>query len=147
MNYPHSSCCDEEYSWIDSDLCAARSELTPLNKYWPDQQNGKCVKDSDEEAGDLSVPLFDTAEACCKERMNWVSLAKCVAESDGSTLALQGSGKYYVKNNKCVKDCAEGTGTDCGGLAETWEEITFAPSKSICCSTSLWWVERDECLA
>jgi hypothetical protein len=142
-----SDCCNEEFSWIDNGLCAARSEGNAVEQYWPDQMNGKCVKDSVEQAKDLSVPLFDTAEACCKERMSWVLLEKCVVEADGGTFSPQGTGKYYVKGNECVKDCEAGSGTDCGGLAEPgWEEDSLVDTKSACCSTNLSWQTPSECL-
>ena len=91
------------------------------------------------------MPVFDTAEDCCKEKMSWVALDKCVALATGVPLTQLGSDKYYVKNGECVKDCDSGNGGDCGGLAENWDHLS--DSKSICCSTFLWYVEKDECLA
>ena len=91
------------------------------------------------------MPVFDTAEECCKEKMSWVALDKCVALATGAPLTQLGSDKYYVKNGECVKDCDSGNGGDCGGLAEIWDHLS--DSKSICCSTFLWYLEKDECLA
>ena len=149
LTYNHppsiSDCCNKEFSWIDNDLCAARSEGNAVDKYWPDQINGKCVKDSVEQAKDLSVPLFDTPEACCKERMSWVLHEKCVAEADGGSFNYQGTNKYYVQSGKCVKDCEAGSGTDCGGFATQWDPLS--ESKSACCNERLWWDELSDCLA
>lgn len=139
-----SDCCTAEFSWIDNDLCAARSEGSTTEKYWPDQINGRCIKDSITQAEDLSVTLFDSAEVCCKEEMSWVLLEKCVAEADGGSFSYTGTDKYYVKGGECVKDC-EGSGTDCGGFATQWDPKE--DSKSACCSKRLWWVGESDCLA
>ena len=36
LNESAEKCCTEQYSWIEKDLCTARSTKTPIGKYYPD---------------------------------------------------------------------------------------------------------------
>jgi len=72
-----TACCAEHFDWIENELCAARSDATPIEKYWPDKAKSKCFKDSETPATDLSVSLYTTAKECCSE-IPWVNLSDCV---------------------------------------------------------------------
>ncbi|KAL7526462.1 hypothetical protein ACHAXR_003615 [Thalassiosira sp. AJA248-18] len=140
---PAEGCCAAEFDWIENELCAVRSRGTVSDKYWPDQDNSKCVKDSVTPATDLDVPLFDTAEACCTARIGWEALPNCIADAEG--VPAQGTGKFYIDwvLEMCVKDCEVGTGSGCGGIAEKFEELH--ESASSCCD-EIPWIDRNDCL-
>ena len=135
-----SACCTEHFDWIANELCSARSDRMSIDKFWPDQSNSKCVRDNETQVEDLSVSIYDTAEACCTAHIGWESLSKCIADTDGVT--AQGTGHYYVDWNKkkCVKDC-EGVG--CGGIAKPWN-IVYESSGSCCDQLS--GVKSEDCL-
>jgi hypothetical protein len=109
-------CCSEEYNWIDSELCSARSTHAFSSKYWADK-SGKCYQDSVVATTDLSVELYDSIEDCCAFGIPWLSEGACFAAS-GIELTGSGSNSFYVLNEKCVKDCVGAA--PCGGLAEKW---------------------------
>jgi len=136
------ACCDSEYEWIETELCARRSTKTLIEKYWPDQTNSKCVKDSETPADDLSVSLFDTIEACCTADIYWLSKAACVAATNENATAAtpQGSGKYYIDwiHEKCVMD----DGAD-GIVAGAWDELF---DDVIACCNEIPWIERQDCV-
>lgn len=136
-------CCSKEYQWIETELCTVRTNLNTTDKYWPDQANGKCWKDSTKPATDLSVALYDTPEDCCKKGNGWQTLAECITE--GNAAAAQGTGKYFVDWNKekCLKDCDTAIGSDCGGRAKAWDALY--DSASVCCK-QLHWIPREDCL-
>jgi len=78
-----SACCAAEVEWVENELCVTRSNVAAIDKYWPDQISGLCVKDSVTPTQDLSVQLFDTAEDCCAASIWWIFEATCVAASTG----------------------------------------------------------------
>ena len=50
------------------------------------QTKEKCNLDSEIPAvDDLSVPLFDTVEACCEEKITWKTATECNVDSTGSS--------------------------------------------------------------
>jgi len=75
------TCCDFHFDYIDNELCAGRSSMTPVEKYWPDKARSKCFKDSDTPAQDLDVSIYDTIDECCSETIGWLSKKNCVAAS------------------------------------------------------------------
>jgi hypothetical protein len=50
-------CCSTEYSWIDTELCAALTTHALHRKYWADK-SGKCYQDSVVPTEDLSVEFI-----------------------------------------------------------------------------------------
>lgn len=137
-------CCTNEFDWIQNELCAKRTTRGSVSKYWPDMTEGKCVDDSISPTEDLSVELYDTRASCCTV-IHWVSDAACIADSSSVALEPQGSGKYYIdwRNEKCVADCAEGSGEqDCGGLAEIWDDLHETAAD---CCDYMPWVDREQC--
>merc|ERR1719384_1626934 len=72
--------------------------------------------------------LYADAAACCDGKLWWVEQNACVATSTGTTAtAAAGSGNWYRKGEKCVKDCNDSSDAQCGGLAASWDQ-TFANS-------------------
>jgi len=86
-----TACCDAHFHWIEDELCAARSDGRTVDKYYPDYIS-KCIRDNETQAEDLSVPIYDTAEACCTAHIDWISLSECVGNARGVT--AQGTGHY-----------------------------------------------------
>jgi len=136
-------CCSPEYGWIENDLCAARSDQLPLNSYWPDMLNGKCIKDTEMPAEDLDVPIYNSASECCKASIHWVSVAECVATSGGNPAVAQGTGQFFVDwvTEQCVQDC-EGP-SPCGGTVKSWEELY--DTENACCEM-IPWIDQEECV-
>jgi len=136
------ACCTSEYEWMETELCATRSTKTPIEKYWPDKTNSKCVNDSETPAEDFSVSLFDTVEACCTAGIPWLSEAACMATTDEDAAAAtpRGSGKYYIDwiHERCVMD----DGSD-GIVAEAWDDLF--DDVTACCD-SIPWIEREDCV-
>jgi len=145
-------CCAKKFSFMDGDLCEARSVGNYTNLYYMDYttEGDKCTKDCDPASadpacggspGDLSVKLFADATSCCSEKLGWADQAQCVAESNG--VAYNGTESYYIdwSVTKCAKDC-EGA-APCGGLADKW--MTTYASAADCCAV-LKWVDPNECL-
>ena len=134
-----SECCATHFTWIENDLCDARSNGLAVEKWYPDKAKSICVKDSETRAEDLSVSLFDTVVACCTT-MSGISEASCTAKSTGEP--LQGSNKYFVDwtKNKCAKEC-EGP-APCGGGASG----QLYDTASACCDQISSWVLREKCI-
>ena len=138
LNESADKCCTEQYSWIEKDLCTARSTKTPVGMYYPDLLEGKCVKDSETPTTDLSVSLYDTIEECCID-INWLTVAECAAASDSTSSNTFFTFKYFVdwKLQKCVNDNGE------DGIAP--KNVELFDSEDKCC-TKIWWVDEDECV-
>lgn len=135
-------CCAHEYSWIDNELCAARSTHSILNKYWADKTNAKCEDDSVVPTEDLSTTLYDSIEACCSEGLSWLSNTACLAASGINTTNL-GSNKFYVDfpNEQCAKDCIGAA--PCGGPAQQWDLLY--DTEDDCCA-QLSWIPKKDCI-
>jgi hypothetical protein len=133
-------CCSFEYSWIDTELCAARTTHTLNGKYWADKESGKCYQDSVVPTEDLSVELYDSIEDCCAFGVPWLSEGACLAAS-GNDVSGLGSNSFYVQNDKCAKDCVGAA--PCGGLAQGWN--TKYDTEAECCA-QISWVARKECV-
>ena len=135
-------CCSHEYSWIDNELCAARSTHSTLNKYWADMTNAKCENDSVVPTDDLSTAMYDSIETCCSEGLSWLSETACFAGS-GVDLTGLGTNKFYIDfaNQQCAKDCVGAA--PCGGLAEQWN-ILYGTEDECCAQLS--WIPKKACI-
>jgi len=140
------ACCNAEYSWIDVDLCTARSTNTATKRYWPDRTNAKCVDDTEVPTSDLSVPFFDTILECCKSSLGifWLSEKACLDASGVDVILTEGFNKFYIDwvIAKCVQDC-EGS-APCGGFAQKWEILY--DSELDCCA-GIPWVPVEQCVS
>jgi hypothetical protein len=108
-------CCRGKLSWLDSAICDANSNGTPIastftNKFYVDYASNACKQDCVETdpapcGGNPSSDktLFDSAESCCREKLSWLDLNLCVSNTNG--VAPTGSNRYYVDWTilKCVK--------------------------------------------
>ena len=135
-------CCTHEYDWIDNDLCAARSTLSPLNKYWADKTNAKCEDDSVNPTTDLSAAIYNSIESCCSEGLSWLTEAECLSASGMDSTGL-GTNKYYVDfaSEQCSQDC-EGP-APCGGLTKQWN-ILYSTADECC--EQIWWIAKKDCV-
>lgn len=147
-------CCNGKLNWLDSAVCDANSNGTPLaptytNKFYVSYGDNKCMQDCPDTnpapcGGNPSsdMTLYDDVETCCAEKLKWINPDICVADSNG--IAPTGSNLWYVDWAilKCVQDC-EGS-VPCGGL-KTPYDVTFATS-SECCTGRLSWVNATECV-
>lgn len=145
------ACCKDRFGYVDVNLCTAMSNGSGhTNKFYPDQGAGICHQDCTGAAPcngsptDLSVPLYDTAEACCKSSVGWAKAEVC----QQLPVATQGTNEWYVdwSKNKCVKNCDTSVGGSCGGLAESYNQLYS--SASLCCSQSsaMSWMEESDCI-
>ena len=135
-------CCAHEYSWIDKELCAARSTHSTLNKFWADKTNAKCEDDSVVPTEDLSMALYDSIEDCCLHGLSWLSKGACFSAS-GMDMTELGSNKYYIDyvNEHCVQDCD--CPSPCGGLTQHWDILYDNADQ---CCDNIWWVSKSDCL-
>jgi hypothetical protein len=137
-------CCARYFGWKLSDCMGTTTSTSGSGKYFPDWagDNEGCLQDT----GSNTAPdymqgsttwLFDTLDSCCSQHYSW-NKSKCMGTSTTSAV-LTGSEKFYVlwqggANNKdvCVKDCATGVGANCGGVAESWDQLY--DTQAACCS-------------
>ena len=135
-------CCAHEYSWIDKELCAARSTHSTLNKFWADKTKSKCKDDSVVPTEDLSTALYDSIEDCCLYGLSWLSKGACFSAS-GMDLAELGSNKYYIDfvNEKCAKDCVGVA--PCGGFAQ---HLNILYNTEDDCCAELSWIPKKDCI-
>jgi len=139
-----AECCTISQNWVDDMFCASRSINSFSNGWIVDGTNPKCVQDCAAGSSPLcanpdhdspSTRIFATPTDCCQTNLNWVDLARCVADSQGTTPPR--SGDWYVDYTiqGCVEDCVGPP--PCGGLRENWE---FAfPDRASCCATVPWY--------
>jgi len=136
-------CCAIHHEWMNPEICAARSNVVPLNKWWPDETNSLCILDSQTPTKELSITVYDSTVECCTEAINWLSVAECRARS-GDTTILAATNLYYVDwgRERCVQDC-EGDAPCVGlGEAQPWDE-TYETASACCAMLS--WIPRSEC--
>jgi hypothetical protein len=137
-----AACCSRFFGYKLADCMGTSSaSSTGTGKYFPDWSgdNEGCLKDTgstrapDYMAGSTTW-LFTDLDSCCKQHYNW-NLATCKGTSSSGSASTASDEWYVVWSNpaKCVKNCVAGTGTGCGGLAESWD--TKYESQSKCCST------------
>jgi len=152
-------CCKGKLGYINEHLCAARSNAAGSghsNKFYPDQGENVCKQDCATTSGgacagaptDLSIPLYDTAEACCKGSVGWVDSDSCQQISSSGSVA--GTDKYHVdySNNKCVKDCAvDAADPDCDGIVENKADVQLFDTRDLCCKEKLGWINEHLCAA
>jgi len=149
------SCCNAYYSWSFTEcmkLGGATSATFATNEFYVDYISMSCKQSCEVGTALLNCAgtapswktVFATAELCCKGKLWWLGASVCVADSTLTPVPVTaGGGEWYRKGEKCVKDCDDSSDSQCGGMAERWEEV-FS-SSSACCTNKLWWVESSEC--
>ena len=115
-------CCQTKLGWLNLEACDATSQNIEFfsDKFYPDYVGLKCAQDCDIAAGSpckgnppastgASAHHFESAQTCCEERLGWIDLDECIADTNGVALSNQGSGEWYVDwdidYGTCVKDC------------------------------------------
>jgi len=150
-------CCDRYFSW-DTNTCMMLGGATisdyASEKFYVNYMKESCEQDCQENTSGKNcgglVPswktLYENAADCCEQKLFWVEESKCISDSTLTpATAPAGSGEYYKKGEKCVKDCETGSGdSSCGGLAERWDD-TFTTAAD-CCSEKVWWVDASKWL-
>jgi hypothetical protein len=149
-----AACCSRFFGYKLSDcMGTSASSGSGTGKYFPDWSgdNEGCVRDSgstrapDYMAGSTTW-LFDTLDKCCEQHYNW-NLATCKGTGSAGSSASAGTDEWYVVWGNpavCKKNCKVGSGTGCGGLAESWDDKY--PSQAKCCSTRVSYGYKD-CMA
>ena len=148
-----SACCARYFNYRLGDCMGTTASTAGSGKYFPDWagDNEGCLQDT----GSNSAPdymhgsstwLFDTLESCCSQHYSW-NKSNCMGTS-ASSGTLNGSEQFYVlwkgganDSDVCVKDCAEGAGTNCGGLAKNWDVKYDTQAK--CCSERVSYAYKD----
>lgn len=138
MSSDKSDCCARYFSYKLNDCMGATSSTAGSGKYFPDWagDNEACLQDT----GSTRAPeymhgsttwLSDTLESCCNKHYEYAK-STCMGSSSSG-----GSEKFYVmwrsSTDVCVKDCVEGSGANCGGLAKDWD-VKY-DSQENCCSS------------
>jgi hypothetical protein len=153
--YPTAvDCCKDNYSWIDSKLCAQKSQPghARTNLWFVDYADGICAKDCDDsndkacrEVPSLSSSLYDSARECCKNSLPWMNLDGCEATSTHTNDGY--SDLFYInhRDQKCEQDCATTDGGDCNGHPTDSTQKLYS-SKEDCCKNGLVWVNTNLCM-
>merc|ERR1712032_823869 len=145
------SCCKRYYPWVSSSECLVATSGDPLAitgsfKWYV--YGGVCKQDCAAELSgtcggfaDNWNELFDSASACCAEKLPWVYTPICLARSTNSD--VDGTNQWFVDYTivKCVKDCDDSSDRDCGGVSSPWNQLYSSVSE--CCS-ELGYIERSE---
>jgi len=113
-------------------------------------KNDRCVKDcvdeGDADCGGLVAwgSKYASVEECCEKRLPNMVTGLCLANSQEAVADYEGSDQYYQGSDRCVKDCAEESAEDCGGIITDLTQTTLYPDISSCCS-SIVWLNDDIC--
>lgn len=150
------SCCSAKFNWVNAELCLVRSSSggaanAHTGKFYADQQAKMCKGDCPTSSGapcggqptDFSEPLFDTITQCCDTRLSWQTQHVC----EQTPAAAAGTDEWWINwtKNKCVKNCEVGSGTSCGGLAESWD-AKYSSSGTCCQQPAFAWTTLDNCV-
>ena len=144
-------CCDYYYSW--NPTCIEDGGGTPpvgSLQWYVDYKNHKCVQDcpvNGASCGGLAMAyktLFADETKCCEEKLRYISVGLCTANSRGNG-TYAGSNQWYVdyENNKCVQDCDSAT-PGCGGIIEHPGTTLYADALA-CCAAKLSYIDVDLC--
>lgn len=138
LSNSREECCKKFYQW-NYYTCTGTKPKTSGEYYpdWTDSTTPTCLNDDKMPEYMLNSDtwyLSSTLRKCC-ERHFYYDINRCMGDE-----ADEGTKKWYVKYDAmtCVQDCV--AGSQCGGIAESWDE-TFA-SKSDCCETKMWYENK-----
>jgi len=146
------SCCKRNFNWAYNDcvyLSSGSLNLAATNKWYVNHQDKICQQDCPKEGGgpcgglvDQWNTLFDTAAACCEEKLSWIASPTC--ESVSTLSPVVGTSQWYVdwSLKKCVKDCADSSDVNCGGLASQFDPKYGSSSE---CCDRIRYVGQREC--
>ncbi|KAL7471237.1 hypothetical protein ACHAXS_011542 [Conticribra weissflogii] len=145
-----AACCSGGLKWVTSEYCETRSAGTTSNLWYSD--GTMCVQDCVgvapcKKLTNAYADLDADEDACCTNQLGWMDNGICVATSVGGTTP-SGSGNWYVdyENKRCVQDCPTSTtGSPCGGLAESHEQLFT--TAAACCASRLSYFAAGFCEA
>eukprot|EP00956_Cyclotella_meneghiniana_P013945 scaffold20531_cov67-Cyclotella_meneghiniana.AAC.1 len=150
----NQACCSGALWWINANSCASRTIGGYTNLWYAGNDGSKCLKDCDATAAgaseecaghpeDMQAAIYQDYASCCANKF-WWDRENCLVQTTGEAFA--GSAKYYVDwvRGKCVQDC-DGD-APCGGLAPSWITVKH-DSVETCCSSHLYWVAKENCIA
>lgn len=160
------ACCAQYYGWTKKEcLIEGGKVAAESGKFYVNYEKKHCVQDCLNDgktkmaAGICNNPgglvfswmtLYDTAEACCKDKLFWVPLEECIATSSGGSLTpityVGSSGWYMASDGKdCVQDCNENSGPQCVPTKGKWEHKYT--TSTACCKAKFDWLmdDRDVC--
>eukprot|EP00956_Cyclotella_meneghiniana_P041703 scaffold236107_cov74-Cyclotella_meneghiniana.AAC.3 len=118
------------------------------DKYYADWTSGDETCKNDGLAPDfmVNVPafwLYDDLDSCCEQNFLY---RRDICKAGGFIQSKE-SYKYYVDwiTLKCVRNCAVGSGEDCGGFSDRdWEDELFDDKRSCCVEYVSW--NYKECM-
>jgi len=133
-----NNCCERYYGWM-LDECKGTSGGAPSGLWYPDWAgpDDTCKNDGSEpQYMDLNPVawMHSSKQACCDANFGWM-LNECLGSSGPNADA----NKWFIDwdDYKCKRDCAVGTGTSCGGHAESWDEL-FDTQPACCAKKASW---------
>ncbi len=127
-----ADCCASNFWWVNSgcllrggrDISLINSEEYYVN-YKASMCQQSCVTGAEGEnhvnCGGFAQPWmaqWETAAECCLQQLFWMDQSLCVAMS--SNAPENRPVTWYVKNQKCVKDCkVSSSDAECGTFVST----------------------------
>lgn len=146
------ACCKRYFGW-DLSVCNGSSGPVPSGFFpnWGGTEQ-RCINST--ESPNL-LPnymrqnseqwLNDDVGTCCERHFNWV-YGDCIELSGGNSSEIA-TNKWYVnqRDEVCQRDCPEGNGGSCGGLARPWNALYETVAN--CCAQKLSWISPETCEA
>ncbi|KAL7532360.1 hypothetical protein ACHAXR_007556 [Thalassiosira sp. AJA248-18] len=127
-------CCERYFAW-EYGSCVSESggdaTDTSTRKWYLSHMDSVCKQDCPKQSGPNCGgiakqwdQLYESAEECCDDKLQWIPISVCVPYSTDSTVT--GSGLWYVsyESEKCVKDCEKGKSPNCGGIISSGAGVT-----------------------
>lgn len=152
-----ASCCDAKFSWMDSDLCQAKTVGASTGLWWVDYHSNTCKQDcpalENSPCGgsppDLSMQLFEDPMECCTSKLGWTQVDACVsASATGMPAISTGTDKFYANYElgHCVKDCeVDPADPECTGILESTAGLQMFDDNAACCAGLFPWIDPDLC--
>ena len=139
-------CCAAKFGWFQPELCLALvesgGEATNTGKWEANYMEEMCTQDCPVSSAsplcggtpkDLSQPLYDSMEECCKQKFSWMG-DSCMCKADPAlAVCVEAATKWYAsdkENGKCKRNC-DTSDDECGGLAEP-TQLLFDSAKECC---------------
>ena len=143
-------CCEKHFSWQVNDCVGTAPDAVYVGtgKWYVDVDwdESLCVQDCNGESpcggpAEAWDELYSSREQCCKMHLSW-NKEKCNGVDADSPAVDLGTLKWYVKwdADTCAQDCAVTSSPDCGGIADSWQQLYS--SKRSCCDERMPLVRR-----
>ena len=139
LSNTREECCKKFYEWNYYECTGTKPQSS--GDYYPDWNGASsssattCLNDGKEPKYMFNSPTWymsSTLKECCERHFHW-ALNDCMGTQ------VVGTEKWYVKYEAltCVQDCTGGSNSNCGGIAESWDEVL--ESKKECCDKKMWY--------